>query len=65
MSTYDLIKKMKEELSTRPTMGEPIKGRLKKMRRVKIGKYRIFYVFAPCKVEIPLLGHRETVYERY
>jgi len=64
-SMYKIIKERKKELSTRPEIGEPLKGRLKNVRKVQIGKYRMGYVFTPCEVRILLIKHRETVYERY
>lgn len=51
-----------KELSEEPAIGRRLKGPLKKLWKIRVGKYRLIYSFKPCRVTLILIGHRETVY---
>lgn len=66
------LKKLPEDIKERiaeaidiikenPFSGRPLKGRLKKLWRYRVGKFRIVYL-PYCRVLLITIGHRETVY---
>ncbi len=52
------------ELSRNPKLGRKLRGRYEGLWRYKVGKYRIVYDYAPCRIVLLIIEHRETVYQR-
>ena len=50
------------ELSHNPLSGKPLKGRLRGLYRVRIGRYRIVYRFSEDTLEIVNVGDRKEIY---
>jgi addiction module RelE/StbE family toxin len=45
-------------------IGEPLKGKFRDYKKVRIGKYRLIYSDKEkCKIVLVKLSHRETVYD--
>ncbi|MDF2956311.1 MAG: mRNA-degrading endonuclease RelE [Candidatus Alkanophagales archaeon MCA70_species_2] len=61
-----IVEKLKA-LQERPELGKPLKGKLRGLRSLRVGKYRIIYqVDEDSKVvRIITVGRREEVYERF
>ncbi len=58
-------KRLREAVNTlrqNPLLGKPLKGKLRKLWRYRVGKYRIVYLPQPCHITLVLVGHRETIY---
>jgi len=47
-----------------PYLGEPLRGPLKGLRKLVVGKYRVLYCPKPCRVILIKVRHRESVYSR-
>jgi len=56
------VKEIVDLLKRNPYAGRPLKGKLKKFWRYRVGKYRIIYLPQPCHVTLVFIRHRETVY---
>ncbi|WP_456487493.1 type II toxin-antitoxin system RelE family toxin [Candidatus Alkanophaga liquidiphilum] len=61
-----IVEKLKA-LQERPELGKPLKGKLRGLRSLRVGKYRIIYqVDEDSKVvRVITVGRREEVYERF
>ena len=52
-----------DTLMRNPLSGRPLKGRLRKLWRYRVGKHRIIYPPKPRHIQPILVGSRETVYK--
>lgn len=54
-------------LQENPGLGKPLKGKLRGLRSLRVGKYRIIYQVDEDSrvVRIITVGRREAIYERF
>jgi mRNA interferase RelE/StbE len=51
-----------DKLIDNPLLGKPLKGELAGQRRLRVGRYRIVYVFDAHTVHVLTIGDRKEVY---
>jgi len=61
-TTKKRIQETLERLKEDPYLGKPLKGRLKGLRRCRVGKYRVLYYPQPCRVILIKVRPRDSVY---
>ncbi len=55
---------VKTKLLSQPTIfGEPLRGKLKNLWKLRVGNYRIIYMVNSNKISIYAIGHRSVVYK--
>ena len=61
-----IVEKLKA-LQENPGLGKPLKGKLRGLRSLRVGKYRIIYQVDEDSrvVRIITVGRREAIYERF
>jgi len=64
-SVQDRVVERLKELTGNPKLGKPLKGKLKGIWSLRVGKYRILYQVQEEKLVIFVitLGHRKQVYK--
>jgi mRNA interferase RelE/StbE len=64
-SVQDRVVERLKELTENPKLGKPLKGKLKGIWSLRVGKYRILYQVQEEKLVIFVitLGHRKQVYK--
>ena len=56
---------IEKKLHTHPeTFGEPLRGSLIPIWKLRVGDYRIVYGFEDLKIYIHAIGHRKQIYTR-
>ncbi|WP_447979468.1 type II toxin-antitoxin system RelE family toxin [Candidatus Nitrospira bockiana] len=58
----DSIKQAIREIHANPLVGTALKGKLKGLRRYRVGRYRIVYTFNNTEISIATIKHRKEVY---
>lgn len=58
-------KSIEERLTTHPeTFGKPLRRSLKGYRKLRVGDYRVIFLFEKSVVKILAIQHRSVVYEQ-